>query len=318
MTVLVLTNRMDATADVAIDVLNRRRNSVIRADIDELTVAAELSGSTWEGWISARGRTADLQELTGIYYRRPSPVSAPEGYAPEVARWIREERHWGLRGLLFALPRRRWLSWPPAVHAAEHKPHALARAADAGLTVPRTMITNDPDPARVFTGGPQPTLYKSFRGGGVSIRSTSLLTYATEITSADIGDSVRAAPITLQERIDKICDVRVTCVDDEVFGVTPHRAGTIPLDWRDDHGANDWSTVTVPDDVRDAVASLMNDLGLRFCAADFALDRDGRWHHLDLNPAGQWAWDHPACASIAESLADALTRKDMPHDPHRR
>lgn len=273
-------------------------------------MTAELSGSTWDGWISARGRTEDIRELTGIYYRPPSPANAPGGYSPAVARWIREERHRGLRGLLFAFPRHRWLSWPPAVHAAEHKPHALARAAEAGLTGPRTMITNDPDPARAFTGDPRPTLYKSFRGGGATIQSTPLLTYATEVTAADIGEPVRAAPITLQERIDKVRDVRVTCVDDEIFGVTPDREGTIPLDWRDDHAANDWSTVAVPDDVRGNVAALMRDLGLRFCAADFALDNDGRWYHLDLDPAGQWAWDHPACDSIADAIADALTGED--------
>ncbi|WP_156819458.1 hypothetical protein [Pseudonocardia sp. HH130630-07] len=63
--------------------------------------------------------------------------------------------------------------------------------------------------------------------------------------------------------------------------------------------------------MREGLTRLLRDLDLRFCAADFAVDREGRWHHLDLDPVGRWAWDHPARDHIADALAAALTRKDL-------
>jgi D-alanine-D-alanine ligase-like ATP-grasp enzyme len=54
---------------------------------------------------------------------------------------------------------------------------------------------------------------------------------------------------------------------------------------------------------------MVRDMRLRYAACDFSVDHDGRWYFLDLNPAGQWAWDSPVGDDIAEALADALTKE---------
>ena len=174
------------------------------------------------------------------------------------------------------------------------------------------MITNLPAPAADFALHAAPVLYKAFRGGPVRHDDRTVLTYATPVTADLIDDSVRLAPITLQQRIDKVRDARVTYVDGRTFAVSPTRAGAPPLDWRDDHDANTWTQVEVPDTVREGLRRLCEELGLRFCAADFSLDHHRRWHHLDLNPVGQWAWNHPLRDAIADALTDALTRKNPP------
>jgi len=312
MAVIVLTNRLDPTADVVVDVLNRRGAEVLRADLDDLEIAAELVEGRWVGEIGAGHRSVSISEVTGVYYRRPSRPGTPTGLDGDVARWVADERRWGVRGVLVALPRTAWLSWPPAIHAAEHKPYALAAAAMAGLTVPRTIVTNLPAPAADFARRASPVLYKAFRGGPVRHDNRTVITYATPVTADQIDDSVRVAPVTLQQRIDKVRDVRITYVDGRTFAVSPTRAGVAPLDWRDDHEANTWAQVELPDIVRDRLRCLCDELGLRFCAADFSVDHHGQWHHLDLNPVGQWAWCHPLRDSIAEALADALTRKPFP------
>src|SRR5262245_29568407 len=117
--VWVLTRSLDATADVVIDELNRRNVPVVRFDLNDVTVAAELSASGWVGQLRTSTRTARIEEAIGIYYRRPSRPAAPPGMDPQIGAWIETETRWGLRGLLVGLPRGLWVNWPPAVHAAE-------------------------------------------------------------------------------------------------------------------------------------------------------------------------------------------------------
>lgn len=312
--VLVLTRRMDATADVVVEELNRRDVPVARFDWDEVTVSAELVGARWVGEVRTSSRVARLEDARGIYYRRPSRPTAPPGTDPEVGAWIETEARWGLRGLLAALPRRLWLDWPPAVHAAEHKPWQLAEAVAAGLRIPRTVITNDPEAAAEFAHDARPVLYKAFRGEPVRIDGKTHLVYATPVDAEQCrSEAVRMAPVMLQTRIDKAFDARVTCVDGHVFAVSPRdTAGAVPLDWRIDHNANKWQSVDIPNHVRAGLLDLLDRLGLRFAACDFSVDHSGVWWHLEVNAGGQWAWNHPLRDAIASAIADALTRERMP------
>ncbi|MGH3829465.1 MAG: hypothetical protein ACRDRS_03280 [Pseudonocardiaceae bacterium] len=228
-----------------VDELNRRAIPVIRFDLGEVVVAAELVGSRWVGQLRIGNRCARLEDVSGIYYRRPSAPSAPPGTDPQIGAWIEAEARWGLRGLLVALPRKLWVNWPPAVHAAEHKPWQLVEAAAAGLRVPRTAITNDPDSAASFASDAAPVLYKAFRAEPVCIGGKTHLVYATPVDARQC------------------------------------RSETIRL-------------------------------GLRFAACDFSVDHSGVWWHLEVNPAGQWAWDHPRRDAIASAIADALTGETTP------
>lgn len=309
--VWVVTRNFDATADVVVEELNRRGVTVVRFDLDEITVAAELVGSRWVGQLRTPTRTARIEEAVGIYYRRPSRPAAPPGTDPEIGAWIEAEAYWGLRGLLAALPRERWLNWPPAVHAAEHKPYQLTTAAACELAVPSTAVVNDPYYAARFAELAGPVLYKAFRGKPVRIDGRTHLTYATPVTAAQChSDAIRTAPIMLQSQIDKVCDARITCVDEHLFAVTPrYLGGKIPLDWRVDHAAITWEQIDVPDHVRIRLRDFLGRLGLRFAACDLCVDHAGTWWLIEANPAGQWAWDHPLRDVIASAIADALTQE---------
>jgi hypothetical protein len=78
--------------------------------------------------------------------------------------------------------------------------------------------------------------------------------------------------------------------------------------WRVDHAANQWQVRTVPERVHVGLLELLDRLGLRFAACDLSVDHSGVWWFLEVNPAGQWAWDHPHRDAIASAIADALTR----------
>ncbi|TDB78947.1 ATP-dependent carboxylate-amine ligase, partial [Micromonospora fluostatini] len=93
-----------------------------------------------------------LADITHVYFRRPGPFDLPAEMDPLERRWAEQEARLGLGGLLFALPHARWVNDPHAMTAAEFKPRQLAVAARLGMTVPPTVITNDPQRAREFAG----------------------------------------------------------------------------------------------------------------------------------------------------------------------
>jgi hypothetical protein len=309
--VLVLTQKLDATADLIINELNQRGEPVIRADLSDIVVAAELDRARWVGTLTCRSRTVRLEEINSVYYRRPTVAKAPSGTDPRIGEWIETETRWGWHGLMAALPQHRWLNWPPAVRTAEYKPFQLVEAARSGLRVPRTSVTNIPEAAARFVRDSAPVLYKAFRNRPVAVGDTTTLTYATPVEPEQCDtDSIRAAPIMLQSTIKKEYDVRVIYLDGETFAVSPrHRDGGIPLDWRIDHNANRWQAVSVPFPVQRSLEIMLTRLGLRFASCDFAVDRGGTWWFLDLNPAGQWAWEHPRRESVIDAIADTLTEE---------
>ncbi|WP_233221798.1 MvdC/MvdD family ATP grasp protein [Streptomyces carminius] len=150
-TVLVLAGRFDPTADLVVGELNRRAVPVFRTDLADfplrLALAADFTGGAWHGTLRTERRTLDLRAVRSVYYRRPTRPRFPPDMSPDARRVAEREARRGFGGLLAALPAR-WLPPPGRAADAEYKPLQLRVAAEAGLTVPRTLITNDPAAAR--------------------------------------------------------------------------------------------------------------------------------------------------------------------------
>jgi hypothetical protein len=149
MTVLVLTQPTDATADLVIAELNERSVPVCRLDPadfpESLSMAARIGHdlTSWQGVLQGQHRDVSLADVRSVYYRRPGTPRLHPGMSEQDARWALAEAQAGFGGLLYAMPclwvnhphRNRWASYPPV---------ALAAAVRGGLSVPRTLITNDP------------------------------------------------------------------------------------------------------------------------------------------------------------------------------
>lgn len=179
-TVLVLTSRFDPTADRVVEELNRRGVPVFRADAAEfpssLTLAARLDGGR---------RTVELTDIAAVYYRRPSRFQLPD-LPPAIQDIAAAEARIGFGGVIAALDCR-WLPHPARAADAAYKPLQLRVAAESGLSVPRTLVTNDPVAARRFadelTG---PPLYKPFNPMRGTVAGGSAAGYASLVDPADL------------------------------------------------------------------------------------------------------------------------------------
>jgi ATP-grasp ribosomal peptide maturase len=311
--VLVLAGRFDPTCDLVVEELNRRAVPVFRADMAEfpltLTLAASLGGDRWNGTLANGRRSLDLAAVRSVYYRRPTRPRFPEGMSSEARKVAETEARWGFGGLLSALPSR-WLPPPGKAADAEYKPLQLRVAAEAGLSVPRTLITNDPRAAGDFAdmiGGP--VVYKPFFHVRGTMRGRMAAVYANIVRRDDLAAADIATTAHLfQEWVPKAYEVRLTAVGGRMFAAEIHadsEAGRI--DWRSDYESHTYKVCSPPSDVACGVLKVLDRLGLPYGAFDFVVTPDGEWRFLEVNPSGQYGFIEQATGlPITAAICDYL------------
>lgn len=214
-------------------------------------------------------------------------------------------------GLCTVLNSRRWVNHPNDMSQARLKPYQLKLARSMGFCVPDSIITNDPEEAKLFCQAP--TVFKMLAKQSFEYGDKFYSVDTTLMTDELIANLsfIRSQPILLQRCVEKIAELRVTYVGGEVFVAkqTTSVEGA-PVDWRPLQGTQDsmydpWDTS--PGFVAQ-IQSLMKRLNLKFAAIDFAVDSDGVLWFLEVNPNGQWLGytdeiGMPAAASMARLLA---------------
>lgn len=307
--ILILTGRDDLTADVVVEELAKRGEEVVRFDTADFPTASRLAVSlTGNGWagLLAGSRTVRLESVKSVWWRRPNEFRTPGDWpGPARALAVSEARS-GLLGVLGSLPVR-WINHPAADAAANYKPRQLAVAARAGLDVPRSVITSDPDYARKFIGDDR-VVYKGLGGGVLGPGGKRQFLPVVLVSAEEMDDGVTGTAHLFQERVPKAYEVRLTVVGDRMFPVAIHAGSeAAQLDWRTDYRSLTYGHVDIPPDVATGVRRLMAELGLYFGALDFAVMPGGRWVFFEVNPNGQWHWlAVKAGIPLVEAMADAL------------
>lgn len=314
-TVLVVTQPFDATADYVVAELHERGVPVFRCNPGDFPRRLTLTARLREGWTGSLhlpDREIALSDVGCAWYRRPTAFEFGDDLSAEERRWSTAEARLGLGGVLATFPR--WLNHPSDIARAEYKPLQLQTARAVGLTVPDTLITNDPEVARRFAKEHDQVVYKPLSAVGVSEDDEYRLVYANRVTVDDITDTVAATAHLFQTWVDKAYEVRLTVIDDDFFAIRiDAESPAAAIDWRTDYNNLTYSVVGTPDEVRQDVSRLLDMLRLRFAALDFVVTPSGEWVFLEANPNGQWAWLQDATgAPIAVAIADALTKGPHP------
>ncbi|MEV5770061.1 ATP-grasp ribosomal peptide maturase [Streptomyces antimycoticus] len=317
MTVLVLTRPQDATADLVIAELNERSIPVHRLDPGDfpeaLTMAARIGPhrAPWEGVLRGQHRDVSLGDIRSVYYRRPGAHRFHPDMSEQDARWARAEAQAGFGGLLYSLPCL-WVNHPHHNTWATYPPVALAAAARSGLSVPRTLITNDPVEAREFVSAlpGQVAAYKALGTAHPSDRDDRpQALWTTQVRPDEIDESVRRTAHQFQEWVAKAHEVRLTAVGPSLFAAEIHAGSDAArLDFRADYDSLTYKPCEVPERIARGVHMLTFTLGLQYAALDFLVNPQGRWYLIDVNPNGQWGFIPDLRAPITQALADLLER----------
>ncbi|MFG2115876.1 ATP-grasp ribosomal peptide maturase [Streptomyces sp. NPDC048718] len=308
--VLVVTEADDVTADMVIRELNRLDVPVVRvnpADIGaDLTVSARFGTrpASMAGRVRTPSRTADLSDVRSVYWRRPVWPTFPD-LGEHDAQFAAAQVRFGLGGSLYAMEGPVWVNHPLRVAAADYKPAQLATAQRLGLTVPATLVTNDPDEAREFISSHERVIYKALRWTPYQREGVPMAGWTETVAAAEIDESLRVAPHLFQTFVDKVADLRVLVVGRQAFAV---RITSGLLDWRKDYSALSYAVVDLPGAIESALLSYLDHYGLASGSFDFAEDRQGDLWWLELNPNGQWGWLEPHTGlPMAAAFAALLT-----------
>ena len=320
-TVLILTDDADQVASQVAAELALRGVPVIRLDTADFPgkvamTATIASGRAWAGPLTRDGdELLELSRVGAIYYRRPTQFQLDDRMSAQERAFAYGEARRGFGGVLTALGldgQCLWLNDPVAAARAEYKPVQLAAAASAGLTIPATLITSDPQAAYAWaTELGEPVIYKALGGFWHTDegRIRALYTSPVEDPQMLLDPALALTAHLFQRQIaPKMCEARVVVVGSQVHAVRIDAASErARIDWRSDYDSLTYSVIDLPGDVASALVELHRRLGLVYGAADLVCDMSGQWIFLETNQRGEWGWlAEEAYLPVAGAIADVL------------
>jgi hypothetical protein len=315
----ILTNSQDATASYLISVLEKSNIPLIRLDTDRLLPRIAISYNSGKPKIKIDNRWYEAEDVGYIWYRRPEKLkdnrfdSSPESQYT-LAEWTEF-----IECFFAHIPREKWVNHPSCNALASRKLEQLTTAVSLGLTVPDTLVTQQPDDLRnFFKRHHGQVIVKPLSTGYIERdgEEKDSLIYTNRISERHLDnlDDLHICPSLFQQFIQKRYDVRITVMDSDIHAVTL-QATDIPGEQRCDIRRNNMSDVayeiiSLPEEIKNRIQKLMARYGLRFAAIDMAVSTAGEWYFFEVNPNGQWAWlDMCAGMNISESFVKSFGEK---------
>jgi hypothetical protein len=252
------------------------------------------------------GSMVEASELRLIWWRRcRGAVEVPDTVtAPAMRELVAKDSLSALRGVLLSGFTGTWLSDPLATERAQNKLLQLRVARAAGLRVPRTLVSSDPDRIREFTREQGGTVIAKTLTGVLGL---GLEAGRVRLDSLTDDDELRLSPTIYQEEIAGESHLRVMLFGDRVHAA---RISSAALDWR---LASDMRVEPIELDqmLADMLRAVVSRLGLRMGVFDLKLTPEGRPVFLEVNPQGQFLFvegmsDMPLTSAFARFAADEL------------
>jgi glutathione synthase/RimK-type ligase-like ATP-grasp enzyme len=306
---------VDVATDAVIGELSRRNVPFLRINTEDYPFSGRFDyrpGSPGQHLFSELIGAADFRS---IWYRRVRVPARPEGMDLGVYEFcVRESRNALLGGILGRSCR--WMSRADAIWKAEFKPFQLEVAANLGLSVPNTLISNVPDSVRAFLDSCHGQMIaKPVRSGHIVQNGVDYAVYTTKVGPEDVEDLQDASlsPTIYQELVPKRFDIRVTVVGRKIFAaaIDSQTDPDASVDWRRTSNPKlPHYAVSLPSDLESTILALMDAMTLQYGAIDFVLAPDGRYVFLEINPNGQWLWlDDMLSLGISAEIAEWLARE---------
>ncbi len=242
-----------------------------------------------------------LDEVPVFYLRTlyPGVTDQPNGDADWRTHYAAGRERQGL-----------WISWLRGADRRGHlivntveandlhslKPYTLQLLREAGVPVPATLVTSDPDMLRDFHDRYSRVIAKPVAGGALA----RLLT--DEDLAPDRLAVLRLAPVLFQEYIPGR-DLRVYTLDGQAIAAAIIH--TEAVDYRAAEGLVE--LVDLDAAIEQMALKAAAATGCRFCAVDFKLSGDGRQVVLDCNPSPMFlGFDRKSGANVGERLVQFL------------
>ncbi|MGH7905799.1 MAG: MvdC/MvdD family ATP grasp protein [Candidatus Binataceae bacterium] len=255
-----------------------------------------------------------LNDFRSVWWRRAAGFRISKAVTdPKVRDFCSSECDAFFKGVLRSLDIP-IINDPFAESVAARKPYQLAMARKVGLDVPKTLMSNSAERVRAFWEELEGNcIYKPFTAPAWTFSETRMM------TQEDVShlDTLRHAPIIVQEKIEKGVDVRVNIFGDAVFAAEVSiNVPQADLDWRIDSTA-EWRHHNLPDTVGYKLKALLKVLRLQYGCIDMRQQPDGGYRFFEVNPSGQFLFaeidtGQPLLRALAEVLVDPVAAASPP------
>lgn len=237
-----------------------------------------------------------LEAIEAVYWRYHMGLQLSHLPTPFLMEMAQREIESALGSLFRILPCR-WVNSPEAVAMHAYKAYQLSLLHQAGIRVPQTLISNDPQAVIQFHEALDgQVIFKPVRGGGHAAQLTF------DLLTTDKLAELANAPSQFQELIEGV-DVRVYVIKDEIFAA---EIQSRTLDFRDDPAAP-IVPVTLPDAVAQNCLKIMRLLGLVYTGIDVRRTPSGEYVFLEANPCPMFMhFEQQANYPISDRLVDLL------------
>jgi Glutathione synthase/Ribosomal protein S6 modification enzyme (glutaminyl transferase) len=256
--------------------------------------------------------TVHSEEITAVWHRKSWRIDIPEEL-DESFRKIFLKEYSTLRYNVFtALENVPWINPFENENKIDgNKMLQLNIAQKHGLTVPKTIFSNDADKITAF-------FHKYCKGkmvaklhgvisksmGGENLLSTNII---DEDSLENIAD-VEYCPMIFQPYIEKEYELRIVYLDEEFF--TGKINNSENADWRIAQGNYFWSEYHLPENIKQNLTAMMKEMGLYLGAIDVIKGKDGQYYFLEVNPQGEWGMlQKDLNFPIAQRIADNLIKR---------
>lgn len=266
----------------------------------------------------------DLQKEVGVvFYRRFSRGTSVqlEQDLGRITETIKRDRNLELSNLvsymLFLLGNKKWL--PHYDVLSVNKQEVLKKAAEVGLDIPQSIVTNDKTYLKEFIRRVKRVIYKPLEGiGYYTIGDYTYSNYTTEITRSVIKSLPDLFfPSLFQELVEAEYEVRSFYIDGDIYSSAilrsqfdPVRHVDVKLDF--DRIETDWVNYELPQGIQDRVRALMVKIGLNTGSIDIIRGVDGRYYFIEVNPVGQYLAPSALCNyHLEKRIAEWLIEEDQ-------
>ncbi len=302
---LIVSNSNDFTADFLEKKIRDQGLPVFRFNTDTFptsnSVLLKSSNKNSEDYlVGAGGEKVSLQDITCVWWRRPERIGEmvlDKIKDERVKKFTRYQMESGFEELTAVLSGSlNWVNHPDKNKLANSKLVQLRIASRLGFRTPNTLFSNDPCEVRnFFQKNNGKIVYKSIKRPAFIFGDQMVGFYTSTVSENDVcqAESVKMAPVFLQETIEKRLELRVTVVGQRVVAASidsqANKEGVI--DWRRlSTEVGQWNSFELDSDTSQKCLKLTESLGLKFGAIDLAITQQDEIVFFEINPNGQWAW----------------------------
>ena len=220
------------------------------------------------------GKRLNLQDIKSVYWRNFDGIQIPSFGDSSQQDIAFLDAHSAVRSLFQAIPAH-WVNSWQAYEFHQEKPLQLSLAQQLGVTIPATLISNDPQLVTEFAKSYEKLIFKPVYGGS---HARFVTEYHLEYERMSL--ALRFSPVTLQEYIPGT-NIRSYVIGESVYSA---EIRTNAVDFRDDSEA-ELIPVELPEKIQQQCLAIAKAFMLKWTAIDWRYQPTGEYVFLEANPS---------------------------------